>query len=66
VAGVGVNYAALAWLTALLSRSGALRTELSGVDIPRELRRYGLLPFWVPCRPLGYDTRRRARRPGGQ
>jgi hypothetical protein len=47
VGGVGVNYAALVWQTALLSRPGALQAELAGVDVPRELRRYGLLQFWV-------------------
>jgi hypothetical protein len=47
VAGVGVNYAALAWHAAVLSRPGALDAELAGVDIPHELRRYSCLQFWV-------------------
>ena len=47
VAGVGVNYAVLAWQTASLSRPGALAAELTGVNVPRELRRYGLRQFWV-------------------
>jgi hypothetical protein len=47
VAGVGVNYAVLVWQTAGLSRPGALAAELAAVDVPRELRRYGLLQFWI-------------------
>jgi len=47
VAGVGVNYAALAWQAALLSRPGALEAELAGADLPRELRRYSYLQLWV-------------------
>jgi hypothetical protein len=47
VAGIGVNYAALAWHAVSLSRPGALDAELAGVDVPRELRRYSLLQFWV-------------------
>ena len=47
VAGIGVNYAALAWHAASLSRPGALDAELAGVDVPRELRRYSYLQFWV-------------------
>jgi len=47
LAGVGVNYAVVAWLAASLSRPGALEAELAGADIPRELRRYSYLQFWV-------------------
>jgi hypothetical protein len=47
IAGVGVNYAALAWQAALLSRPGALEAELAGADLPRELRRYSYLQLWV-------------------
>ena len=47
MAGVGVNYAALAWQAALLSRPGALEAELAGADLPRELRRYSYLQLWV-------------------
>jgi hypothetical protein len=47
VAGIGVNYAALAWHAVSLSRPGALDAELAGVDVPHELRRYSLLQFWV-------------------
>ena len=45
--GVGVNYAALTWQAALLSRPGALEAELAGADLPRELRRYSYLQLWV-------------------
>lgn len=47
VAGMGVNYAALAWQAALLSRPGALEAELAGVDLARDLRRYSVLQFWI-------------------
>ena len=47
VAGIGVNYAALACHAVSLSRPGALDAELTGVDVRRELRRYSLLQFWV-------------------
>jgi hypothetical protein len=47
LAGAGVNYAVLAWQAASLSRPGALEAELAGVDIPRELRYYGVRQFWV-------------------
>ncbi len=47
VAGIGVNYAVLAWYAVSLSRPGALDAELTGVDVPRELRRYSYLQFWV-------------------
>jgi hypothetical protein len=47
VVGMGVNYAALAWQAALLSRPGALEAELAGVDLARDLRRYTVLQFWI-------------------
>ena len=47
VVGMGVNYAALAWQAALLSRPGALEAELAGVDLGRDLRRYSVLQFWI-------------------
>jgi hypothetical protein len=47
VAGIGVNYAALAWQAALLSRPGALEAELAGADLSRDLRRYSYLQLWV-------------------
>jgi hypothetical protein len=45
--GAGVNYVPLAGYALLLSRPGALDTELSAVDVPRELRRYGVLQLWI-------------------
>jgi hypothetical protein len=45
--GIGVNYAALAFHAVSLSRSGALDAELEGVDADSELRRYGVLQFWI-------------------
>ncbi|HEY2078127.1 MAG TPA: hypothetical protein VGH53_17495 [Streptosporangiaceae bacterium] len=47
VVGMGVNYAALAWQAALLSRPGALEAELAGVDLARDLRRYSVMQFWI-------------------
>jgi hypothetical protein len=47
VIGAGLNYAPLAAYAILLSRPGALTAELSGVDIGRELRRYGVLQLWI-------------------
>jgi hypothetical protein len=47
MAGVGVNYAALAWQTIPLSRPGALGAELAGADVTGELRSYTLRQFWV-------------------
>ena len=43
----GVNYVPLALYAVALSRPGALAAELSGVDTGREIRRYGLLQFWI-------------------
>jgi hypothetical protein len=64
IAGVGINYAALAWQAALLSRPGELDAELAGVDLSRAIRRASYLQFWifVPlyvgvlalCRPRQY------------
>jgi hypothetical protein len=47
IAGVGVNYVALAWHAAALSRPGALDAELAGADVARELRRYSYLQAWI-------------------
>jgi hypothetical protein len=47
MAGVGVNYAALAWQTIPLSRPGALDAELAGADVIGELRSYTLRQFWL-------------------
>jgi len=38
---------ALAWHASQLSHRGALDAELRGVDLPRELRRYTRLQFWI-------------------
>lgn len=47
MAGLGVNYAVLAWQTVILSKPGALAAELAGKDVLRELRYYGFRQFWV-------------------
>ena len=47
MAGVGGNYAALAWQTIPLSRPGALDAELADADVIGELRSYTLRQFWV-------------------
>jgi hypothetical protein len=47
IAGIGVNYAALAWQAVLLWGPGALKAELAGVDLGRELRRYSYLQLWI-------------------
>jgi hypothetical protein len=46
-AGIGLNYLALALHALSLLRPGALRAELAGVDIVKELRRYSVLQAWV-------------------
>jgi hypothetical protein len=43
----GLNYVPLALHGVALSRPGALDQELSGVDTFQEIRRYGLLQFWI-------------------
>jgi hypothetical protein len=45
--GAGLNYAPLAAYAIALSRSGALNSELAGVDTGRELRRYSVLQLWI-------------------
>ncbi|MGC5310958.1 hypothetical protein [Micromonospora zamorensis] len=45
--GAGLNYAPLSLYAVALMRPGALDTELTGVDIDRELRRYTVLQLWV-------------------
>lgn len=47
IIGMGLNYAPLAAYAIMLSRRGALDAELAGVDTGRELRRYGVLQFWI-------------------
>jgi hypothetical protein len=59
--GAGLNYAPLAGYAIALSRPGVLDAELSGVNTDRELRRYGVVQFWILA-PLSlvilavYDT----------
>ncbi|MBF6599453.1 MAG: hypothetical protein IVW36_02955 [Dehalococcoidia bacterium] len=45
--GAGLNYAPLAVYAVVLSRPGALESELAGVDPSAGLRRYGLLSLWI-------------------
>jgi hypothetical protein len=45
--GAGLNYIPLAGYALLLSRPGALDSELSAVDVGPELRRYGVLQLWI-------------------
>jgi hypothetical protein len=45
--GVAINYVPLAIHAIALSRPGALAAELAGVDVPRELRRYGVAQLWI-------------------
>jgi hypothetical protein len=47
LAGAGVNYAVLTWQAALLWRRGALASELAGIDVPAELRRYTAAQIWL-------------------
>jgi hypothetical protein len=46
--GAGLNYAPLAGYAILLSRRGALDTELADVDTGKEIRRYSTLQLWIP------------------
>lgn len=45
--GVGVNYTALTLHAVLLLRPRALATAVAGLDVPRELRRYGMMRAWA-------------------
>jgi ABC-type Fe3+-siderophore transport system permease subunit len=47
LAGIGVNYVALALHAMSLSRTGALDAELAGVAVGSELRRYTYLQLWI-------------------
>jgi hypothetical protein len=49
--GAAVNYVPLLLSGIALSRPGMLETELAGIDVRAELRRYGLAQLWVaiPC-----------------
>jgi hypothetical protein len=64
VTGSGLNYLPLAVHAFALCRRAALDRELAGVDIPRELRRYGILQFWilVPLSLVVLDAHQRIRR----
>ena len=70
--GMGLNYVPLAYHAIRLSRPGALDAALVGVDVDRELRRYGLLQFWllvplslVVVQVLNRRDERRPRTPTG-
>jgi hypothetical protein len=60
---IGLNYAPLSGYAILLSQPGALEAELDGVDVPRELRRYGVLQLWllVPLALVVFTARAVAR-----
>jgi hypothetical protein len=45
--GVGLNYVPLALHAVALSRPGALEAEVTGLDVRRELRRYGVASLWL-------------------
>lgn len=45
--GVGVNYVPLELHAISLVRHGALDDELAGVDVPAELRGYGVKQLWI-------------------
>jgi hypothetical protein len=45
--GVGLNYVPLALHAVALSRPGALEAEVAGLDVRRELRRYGAASLWL-------------------
>jgi hypothetical protein len=45
--GIGINYLPLAIHGLTLARPGALERELAGVDIGKELRRYGFAQVWI-------------------
>jgi hypothetical protein len=47
VAGVGINYIALAVHAAVMSRHDVLAAELAGIDVGHELRRYSILQFSI-------------------
>jgi hypothetical protein len=45
--GAGLNYVPLSAYAISLTKPGALVAELDGVDVPAELRRYGVLQLWI-------------------
>lgn len=65
LAGVGVNYAALTVQAASLWGRGALAAELTGVDVPAELRRYSVAQFWLVVPLLFAALAVAQRRPAG-
>jgi hypothetical protein len=70
VMGVGLNYIPLAIHAVRLLPENRLRTELEGVDVLPELRRYGLKQLWlvIPGLLVILDLAQRgptARDPGG-
>ena len=64
--GVALNYLPLAAYALMFLRPATLRSELAGVDLGGELRRYTNAQFWVfvPLVLLGLDVSQRARRQG--
>lgn len=62
LAGIGANYAVLTWQAASLWRRDALASELAGVDVPAELRRYTAAQFWLIV-PLLFAALAVAQRP---
>ncbi len=63
IVAIGLNYAPLAVYAVRFSSAGALETELTDVDVPKELRRYTVLQLWVfvPLALVVLDVRRRLR-----
>ena len=63
IVAIGLNYAPLAVYAVRFSPAGALETELSDVDVPKELRRYSVLQLWVfvPLALVVLDVRHRLR-----
>ena len=59
IAGSGLNYVPLTAYAIALSRPGALKAELAGIDTGRELRRYSVLQLWifVPLSLLAFELR---------
>jgi hypothetical protein len=45
--GVGLNYVPLALHAVALSRPGALEAVVAGLDVHREVRRYGVASLWL-------------------
>jgi hypothetical protein len=45
--GAGLNYVPLSVHAISLTKPGALAAELGAIDVPAELRRYGVLQLWI-------------------